>query len=99
MVNLDWHGIFSGLLNVVLLLAGLFYATLVLLSYLEGRGRVRPEFSRSNLGRSLERLAVWLGVKTLALAVRMGTPIFDMLSEASAEVGEWVLNRRPHHRI
>jgi hypothetical protein len=46
--------------------------------------------------RSAQRLVVWLGVKALALAVRMATPIFGMLSEASAEVGEWFLSHRHH---
>lgn len=44
--------------------------------------------------RSAERWLVWLGVRVLGLAGRATAPVFAMLSEASAEVGEWVL----HHR-
>lgn len=98
MVNMDWHSLFSGLLDLLFLGGGIFYATLVLLAYFEGRGRVRPRFDRNDLPRSFERLAVWLGVKTLAITVTIGGPILGQLAEASAEVGEWFLNRRSHHR-
>lgn len=97
MLSMDWHSLFSGLLDVVLLAGGILYSTLVLLSYFEGRGRTRPRFDRNNLSRSGERIAVWFGVRTLALTVRMANPILGQLSEASAEVGEWFLNHRSHH--
>jgi hypothetical protein len=94
---MDWHSLFSSVLELLLLAGGLFYSTLVLLSYFEGRGRTRPRFDRSDLPRFFVRVAVWLGVKTLTFAVRVGSPILGQLSEASAEVGEWILNRRSHH--
>lgn len=96
MVNFNWHGIFSGLLELVLLAGALFYVTLVLLSYLEGKGYVRPRLDFHDPARSFERLAVWLGVKALVLTLRVVTPVFGMLSEASAEVGDWFLNQRHH---
>ncbi len=55
---------------------------------------VRPRVDWRDPAHSAEHLAVWLGVKALALAVRVGTPIFGMLSEASAEVGDWFLSHR-----
>jgi hypothetical protein len=33
-------------------------------------------------------------VKAVELAVRIAVPLFGMLAEASAEVGEWFLSRR-----
>jgi hypothetical protein len=44
--------------------------------------------------RSAGCLLVWLGVKGLELAARISAPIFGMLSEASADVGEWFLGER-----
>ena len=99
MVNFNWHGIFSGLLELVLLAGALFYVTFVLLSYLQGKGYVRPRLDFHDPARSFERLAVWLGVKALVLTLRVVTAIFEMLSEASAEVGDWFLShRRPETR-
>jgi hypothetical protein len=40
-------------------------------------------------------LVVWLGVKVLDACLRFASAIFNMLLEASAEVGEWVLRRNP----
>jgi hypothetical protein len=79
------------------LLAGVaLYTGLVLIQCLTGGPHLRPRFELRDPARSAERLAVWLGVKSLALAARVVAPIFGMLSEASAEVGEWFLGLRHH---
>jgi len=95
-VNFDWQSIFSGILELALLAGAIFYITLVLLSYFDDRTHARPSFDLHDPALSCERLAVWLGVIALALAIRVVSPIYAMLSEASAEVGEWVLSRRHH---
>jgi hypothetical protein len=78
-------------------LAGVaLYTGLVLMRYLKGGPHLRPRFDLRDPARSAERLAVWLGVKALTLAARVVAPIFGMLSEASAEVGEWFLGHRHH---
>jgi hypothetical protein len=40
-------------------------------------------------------LVIWLGVIVVAGCVWIAKPIFNMLLEASAEVGEWFIRRSP----
>ena len=96
MFGIDFQSIFGGVLKLALLAGAALYASLVITSYRTEGSPLRPRIDWRDPAHSAERLSVWLGVKALALAVRVGTPIFEMLSEASAEVGEWVLVRRRH---
>jgi hypothetical protein len=91
---MDFQSIVGGFFELVFLAAAFLYAGLVVMSYREDGPHSLPQFDRRRPAHSVEHWAVWLGVKALALAVRVGTPIFAMLSEASAEVGEWFLERR-----
>jgi len=43
----------------------------------------------------VQHLVVWLGVKVLAACLRFAGAVFNMLLEASAEVGEWFMRRSP----
>jgi hypothetical protein len=95
-VAVDLHSIFSGLINLALLAGGAIYAGLVVMDYRTDGPHPRPRVDLRDPAHSAERLAVWMGVKTLTLAVQVGTPIFGMLSEASADVGEWFLSHRSH---
>jgi predicted exporter len=94
-LSTDLRSIFSGFLKLTLLAGVGLYAGIVLVRYLTDGPHLRPRFDPRDPARSAERLAVWLGVKALALAARVAAPIFGMLSEASAEVGEWFLGHRP----
>ena len=94
MVATDLNSIFSGFLKLAILAGGVLYARLVLMSYRTNGPHYRLRIDRKDPARSAERLLVWLGVKALALVVRIAVPIFGMLSEASAEVGEWFLRHR-----
>jgi hypothetical protein len=93
---MDWRSILGGFLELAFLAGAALYAGLVLMTYLTDSAPVRPTVDRRDPARSAASLAVWLGVKVLALAVRAASPVFAMLSEASAEVGEWFLDRRHH---
>jgi hypothetical protein len=95
-VGADLHSILSGFLKLAFLAGAALYAGLVFMSYRTEGSHPYPQVDWRDPAHSAERWAVWLGVKALALAVRMATPIFGMLSEASAEVGEWFLSRRHH---
>jgi len=90
------HSIFGGFLKLALLAGAALYTGLVLTNYLAGCPQARPRLDLRDPARSAQRWAVWQGVKALALAVRVATRILGMLSEASAEVGEWFLERRHH---
>jgi len=98
-LSIDVQSIFSGFLELALLATFALYAGLVVLSYLTYGVRPRPQVDLHDPAHSAEHLAVWLGVRILALAVRAGGWVFGMLSEASAEVGDWFLShRRPETR-
>jgi len=90
----DVRNIFSSILELAFLAGAALYTGLALESYRTDGPRLRPQVDWRDPAHSAEHLAVWLGVVALALAVRVATPIFEMLSEASAEVGEWFLSRR-----
>ena len=96
MASADLLSIISGFLKLVLLAASVLYAGLVVVSYRRTGPKYvhRPIFVTRHMRPSVGPCG-W-GVMVLTLAVRMATPIFEMLSEASAEVGEWVLSRRHH---
>ena len=94
MVSVDLHSIFGLSLRLALVAGAAIYASRVLMSYVTTSPQLRPRLDLHEAARSAGRLAVWLGVKALALSVRAGSRILGMLSEASAEVGEWFLSSR-----
>ncbi len=86
--------IFTAFLKLALLAGSVFYAALVLMSYQTEGLKARPHVDWNDPPHALERLSVWAGVETLAFSLKAGKKIFAMLSEASAEVGEWFLDHR-----
>jgi len=88
--------VFRGFLELALLSGSALYAGLVLSDYRIKGPRARPPINWHDPAHSIEHVGVWLGVKGLDLAVRATGTIFGMLSEASAEVGEWFLDHRHH---
>jgi hypothetical protein len=94
--GVDIVSVFGGLLKLAMVAGAALYFGLVLTNYRTERAPVRPQMKWRDPAHSAQRLAIWLGVKALALAIRMGTPIFGMLSEASADVGDWFLSHRGH---
>ena len=96
MLATDLRSIFNGLLNLTLLAGAALYAGLVLVNYRAEGSHLRPRVDLHDPAHSAQRLAVWMGVRTLALGVRMATPVFGMLSDASADVGEWFLGHSRH---
>ena len=94
MVWAKLHSIFGGFLELALLAGAALYIGLVLTNYFAEGPQPRPRFDLRDPAHSAQRWAVWLGVNGLTLAVQMAKRIFGMLSEASAEVGEWFLDSR-----
>jgi hypothetical protein len=93
-VATDPNSIFRGFLKLAILAGGVLYARLVVMSYRTNGPHYRLRIDPKDPARSAERLLVWLGVKALALGARIAVPLFGMLAEASAEVGEWFLRHR-----
>jgi hypothetical protein len=96
MSGIDWHTVLSGILEAGAIVAAAFYAVVALIHYLSEGPRPRPKFDLHDPARSFEHAAVWLGVSLVAFIVRAGTPVLAMLSEASAEVGDWFLKQQHH---
>lgn len=80
-----------------LMAAGVLFVVEVLVDYLRLGERQRPELDPSNRIRSTWKLSVWATVVAIELAVRLSRPMLNMLSEASADVGEWAMTRRHAH--
>ncbi len=52
-----------------------------------------PRLSLSDPARSAQRLFVWLGVKAVAGLVHVSRSAFEVLCDASADVGDWVISK------
>jgi len=74
---------------------GAVYAGMVLMRYRTDRPHFRLNFQLRDPARSMQHLMVWLGVKILDACLRLVMAFLNMLLEASAEVGEWILRRSP----
>ena len=53
----------------------------------------RPALDRIDGIQFAKRLPVWVGVASIAVAVKLSRSLIDMLTEASAEFGEWGIAR------
>ena len=83
------------LLTWLAVAAAALYVGMVLMRYRTDGPRYRLNLDPQDPARSAQHLAVWLGVKILEGCVRVARPILNMLLEASAEVGEWLMRRSP----
>jgi hypothetical protein len=81
-----------GPVKVSLVAVGVFYLIQALLTYKKSDQDQRPVFDRRNLIKSSGQLLAWVGNGALGVSVKLGRPVFDMLCDASADVGEWVLS-------
>jgi hypothetical protein len=85
-------------LKLALFSAVVVYAGAVLVSYSHEGSGYSFRFNRRRPAWTAEHVLVWFGVKLVGGMVRVGRPALNMLSEASAEVGEWVIARSPKVR-
>src|SRR5579871_3784730 len=83
-----------GLVRMALVAAGALYSAQVLLTYARHESVERPQFDPEDKLLWTGRLMVWAGVMAVRTLVRLSRPFVNMLSEASAEVGEWAIARR-----
>ena len=87
--------VFGYLLKLVAVAAGALYVGMVLMRYRTDGPHCRLSFELRDPTRSVQNLVVWLGVRVFVACLRPARAIFDMLLEASAEVGEWFMRRSP----
>jgi hypothetical protein len=87
--------VLSGLIKLGLLAVGVLYAIQILKTYASAHAGEPhwPPLDRKEPIRSAEQVLIWGGVFVVAVVVRLVRPLVDTLSEASAEVGEWAINR------
>jgi hypothetical protein len=78
---------------VVLGLFGIIYLGLVLMTYTIFGPSYRLILDIEAPVRSIERLLIWIGVRILHAGVRILRASLDLLSDASAEVGDWFVRR------
>jgi len=83
-----------GLVRMALIAVGIFYAIQVMVAYAKHESHERPSFDPNDRLRWAERLLIWAGVMTVWVVGKLARPVINMLSEASAEVGEWAISRR-----
>jgi hypothetical protein len=86
--------VIGGLLKTGLAAVGILYAVEVLWIYAESGDNYRPELHRANKIQFIERLLIWAGVVLIGALLRLSRPVLNMLTEASADLGEWALARR-----
>jgi hypothetical protein len=87
--------LFGHLLKLLAIAAGAIYAGMVLMRYRTDGPRYRLSFELRAPARSVQNLVVWLGVKVFDACLRFARAVFNMLLEASVEVGEWFMRRSP----
>lgn len=84
-----------GLLKIGLASVGLLYAVQVIGGYAKSGEHDRPKFDPTHIIESVAQMAIWVGVTSIRLSMRISRPLLGILAEASADVGEWALARPP----
>lgn len=87
--------VLGAILKLLGIAAAVLYAGMVLARYRTDGPRYRLNLEVRDPARSLEYLTEWLGVKALDACVMFGRALLSLLVEASAEVGEWLMQRKP----
>jgi len=86
--------VFWTVLKFLLAALAFLYAGLVLMAYRTEGPRFQLRVDWQDPFRSAPQLLVWLGVRALAAIVRLGSSTWEILSETSADLGEWCIRRR-----
>jgi hypothetical protein len=73
--------------------SGVFYAFLALTTYAKEGPNYRLHLELGDPARSVERLLIWMGSKVTTRVGRGFRSILELLYEASANVGTWVVSK------
>ncbi len=82
-----------GVVKLGLITTGLFYGFLLLTTYAKEGPDYRPNLDLADPARSVERLLIWVGIKVATAIARAARSTLDLLYEASADVGTWVVSK------
>jgi hypothetical protein len=83
----------AGALKLGLVVSVLFYTFLVMTTYVREGRDYRLYLEPGDSARSVERLLIWVGVKVTAAVRRVFMSILELLYDASADVGTWVVSK------
>ncbi len=86
--------LFLGAVKLTVLGMAALYAVHVLITLRTEGTHYQLRLDSRDPARSVERVLVWLGVRTLAAILAGLKASLDILEDTSADVGEWVLHRR-----
>ncbi len=86
--------VFLWTLRLILLGFVALYSGLVLTSYATDGAHSPLRLDPGEPARSLQQILVWGGVKLLDWILRTLRTLWDLLAEASADVGEWFVSGR-----
>ncbi|HLI30766.1 MAG TPA: hypothetical protein VKV79_06680 [Terriglobia bacterium] len=86
--------LFLDILKFFLTGIAVLYVSLVVMTLRNEGSRYELKLDPDDPARSVERLLVWLGVRSIAALAAFGKACLNILEDTSADVGEWVLNRR-----
>ncbi len=84
----------SGTLKFILLGMAVLYSVHVALTLKNDGPDYHFKFDPHDPARSAERFLVWLGVRTFTASLAVLNAGLNILEDASADVGEWVIHRR-----
>lgn len=84
---------FSRFPEFVAIAGSSLYAAVVAVGYASEGPEYKIHFDSEHPVRSAQRLVVGVGVRFVAAVVGKIQTLLDFLFEASAEVGDWLLNR------
>ena len=79
--------------RLLLVASGLFYAFLVVTTYAKEGPDYHVHLELTDPGRSVERVLIWMGIKVATAIAHAARWILDLLYEASADVGTWVVSK------
>lgn len=87
--------VFGALLRLLGIAGTVLYSVIVLTRYRTDGPRYQLDLELRDPVRSAEHILEWLGVRVLDACIRFARATFNLLVEASAEVGEWFIHRKP----
>ncbi|HLW79047.1 MAG TPA: hypothetical protein VKU44_05545 [Terriglobia bacterium] len=93
-MNVTASSLLGWCLSLLIVAVVVVHAGLIVMTYSTDGTRFRVRFRLDDPLRSAERLLLWFGVQVLALLMAALRAMLAVLSEASAEVGEWFVARR-----
>ena len=90
---ITFHSLLWDVVKLMASLLVLVYAILVYAAYEMEGARFQARFQLTKPARSGERLLIWTGVRIIDVVLRFSKSIVNQLFAASAEVGEWAVEK------